>query len=72
MQRGLFSAREKELHVSTSEWSSREGKWVWDTEVAGATSLRGGRSHGLSRTPEGAELTQEQDQSGLAGGTWST
>lgn len=51
--------------MSAVEWSSR--KRGWDTEVAGATS-----SSGLYRTPEGAELTQERDQSGLAGGTWST
>lgn len=64
-QRGLFSAWEEEPYVPAAEWSSREGKWVWGTEVAGAPSSSGEEARDC------AAPLREQGRAGLAGGPGS-
>lgn len=60
--------REEEPHMPAAEWSSREGEWVWGTEVAGAPSLSGEEARDCAAPPRGRSLHGSRAGRGLRAG----
>lgn len=60
--------REEEPHMPAAEWSSREGEWVWGTEVAGAPSLSGEEARDCAAPLRGRSLHRSRAGRGLRAG----
>lgn len=60
--------REEEPHMPAAEWSSREGEWVWGTEVAGAPSSSGEEGRDCAAHLRGRRLHGSRAGRGLRAG----